>query len=138
MVEIDGRLILWQIRKFLSSHGINECMICCAYKSYSMRQCCVSHVLQSGELVLHSREFDVAAPQENGLLGRPLVETGETSMPGILLKSMRGEVLYFTYGDGSTDVDIAALIAHQKVHGRLGNLWATSPQRGTNLAICSE
>jgi hypothetical protein len=51
---------------------------------------------------------------------------------------MRGEVLYFTYGDGATDVDIAALIAHQKVHGRLGSLWATSPQRGTKLAICSE
>ncbi len=49
-----------------------------------------------------------------------LVETTETSMSGGQHKSMPGETLCFTYGGGATDVDITALIAHQKTHGLLG------------------
>ena len=60
-----------------------------------------------------------------------LVDTGETSMTGGRLKRVRDyvrdEAFCFTYGDGVADVDITALIAHHKVHRRLGTVTAVQP-----------
>lgn len=53
------------------------------------------------------------------------METSETSMSSGRLKSIRGEAFCFAYGDGATDVDIAALIAHQKAHGCLAAMWVS-------------
>ena len=34
MVEIGGQPILWHIMKIYASHGINDFVICCGYKSH--------------------------------------------------------------------------------------------------------
>jgi len=64
----------------------------------------------------------VSAPQEKGSSEGTVVETTETSMSGGQHKSMRGKALCFIYGHGATDVDIAALIAHQKTHDILDTM----------------
>jgi len=60
-----------------------------------------------------------------------LVDTGENSMTGGRLRRVReyvsSEAFCFTYGDGLADVDISALIAHHKLHGRLGTVTAVQP-----------
>ena len=38
MVEIGGQPILWHIMKIYASHGINDFMICCGYKSHIIKQ----------------------------------------------------------------------------------------------------
>ena len=60
-----------------------------------------------------------------------LVDTGETTMTGGRLKRVReyvaDESFCFTYGDGVADVDVTALIAHHKAHGRLATVTAVQP-----------
>jgi NDP-sugar pyrophosphorylase family protein len=36
MVEIGDRPILWHTMKFYSAYGVNEFIICCGYKGYSL------------------------------------------------------------------------------------------------------
>lgn len=61
-----------------------------------------------------------------------LVDTGENTMTGGRLKRVREyvkdeEAFCFTYGDGVGDVDISALIAFHKQHGKQATLTATRP-----------
>jgi|LauGreDrversion4_2_1035121.scaffolds.fasta_scaffold01035_3 hypothetical protein len=56
MVGIVGRPILWQIRKILGAHGINELRdLLCLQKLFD-EGVCVSYVLQSGELIFRTRK----------------------------------------------------------------------------------
>ena len=60
-----------------------------------------------------------------------LIDTGETTMTCGRLNRVRDYVgdrtFCFTYGDGVADVDITALIAHHKTHGRLATVTAVQP-----------
>lgn len=61
-----------------------------------------------------------------------LVDTGDDSMTGGRLKRvapyLKGEESFcFTYGDGVADVDIEALLAFHKSHGKEATLTATFP-----------
>jgi glucose-1-phosphate cytidylyltransferase len=61
-----------------------------------------------------------------------LVDTGADTMTGGRLKAvsrfLQGEEDFcFTYGDGVADVDVTALIAFHKAHGRRCTLTAVSP-----------
>ena len=61
-----------------------------------------------------------------------LVDTGENTQTGGRLKRVRDyvkdeEAFCFTYGDGVGDVDITALIAFHRAHGRQATLTATLP-----------
>mgnify|MGYP006277536595 FL=1 len=60
-----------------------------------------------------------------------LVDTGESTLTGGRLRRVRehlgDEPFCFTYGDGVTDVDIAALIAFHQAEGRKATLTAVQP-----------
>jgi glucose-1-phosphate cytidylyltransferase len=59
------------------------------------------------------------------------VETGENTMTGGRLRRVRhhlnGETFGFTYGDGVSDVDLKALVAFHKAHGRKATLTSVQP-----------
>lgn len=67
MVEIGGQPILWHIMKIYASHGINDFVICCGYKShiikrffhdYAIARADVSFDLRSNTMDIHRNEFD--------------------------------------------------------------------------------
>jgi glucose-1-phosphate cytidylyltransferase len=63
-----------------------------------------------------------------------LVDTGENTMTGGRLKRIapyvaEDESFCMTYGDGVGDVDITALIAFHKRHGKLATLTAVQPKQ---------
>jgi glucose-1-phosphate cytidylyltransferase len=121
MVEIGGRPILWHIMKTYSSHGIDDFVICCGYKGYTIKEYFsnyglhemsdVTFDLSSGELEVHRRR---AEPWRV-----TLVDTGENTMTGGRLKRvshhLRGETEFcFTYGDGVGNVDVTALVGFHR------------------------
>jgi glucose-1-phosphate cytidylyltransferase len=59
------------------------------------------------------------------------VDTGENTMTGGRLKRVRkhlgNETFCLTYGDGVSDIDIAASIKFHKAHGKLATLTAVQP-----------
>ena len=61
-----------------------------------------------------------------------LVDTGEDTMTGGRLKRVADyikdeEAFCFTYGDGLSDVDIAASIEFHRAHGKLATVTAVQP-----------
>lgn len=132
MVEIGGRPILWHILKIFSAYGINDFVICCGYKGYIIKEYFANYFLHMSDVT-----FDMTANSMDVHYKKAepwkvtLVDTGETSMTGGRLKRIRefvrDEAFCFTYGDGLADVDIKALIAHHKSHGRQATVTAVQP-----------
>jgi len=132
MVEIGGRPILWHILKIFSAYGITDFVICCGYKGFVIKEYFANYFLHMSDVTV---DISANSMQVHHKKAEPwkvtLVDTGENSMTGGRLRRVReyvsSEAFCFTYGDGLADVDISALIAHHKLHGRLGTVTAVQP-----------
>ena len=133
MVEIGGKPILWHILKMYSHHGINDFVICCGYKGYVIKEYFANYFLHTSDVT-----FDMAhnTMEVHHKRAEPwkvtLVDTGDESMTGGRLRRVADYVrdekeFCFTYGDGVSDVDIAASIAFHRSHGKAATLTATFP-----------
>jgi glucose-1-phosphate cytidylyltransferase len=84
----------------------------------------ISLDLASGDVHLHRRH------REDWRV--TLVDTGLDSMTGARVKRIapyigEDDVFLCTYGDGLADIDIAALIAYHRSHGRLATVTGVTP-----------
>ena len=132
MVEIGGKPILWHILKIYSAHGINEFIICCGYKGYVIKEYFQNYFLHMSDVTFHMKLNSMEVHQKNVEPWQiTLIDTGETTMTGGRLKRVREYVgdstFCFTYGDGVSDVDITALIAHHNTYNRIATVTAVQP-----------
>ncbi|WP_456301321.1 hypothetical protein [Alteromonas macleodii] len=56
MIDIGGMPILWHILKMYSTHGINDLIICCGYKSYIIKEYFANYFLHMSDVT-----FDIAS-----------------------------------------------------------------------------
>jgi len=133
LVEIGGKPILWHIMKTYSAHGVNDFLICCGYKGYLIKEYFANYFLHMSDVT-----FDMANNRMKVHQNKvepwnvTLVDTGEETMTGGRLKRVADyikdeEAFCFTYGDGVSDVDIGALIAFHREHGKLATVTAVQP-----------
>ena len=132
MIEIGGYPILWHIMKTYASHGINEFVICCGYKGYMIKEYFANYFLHMSDVTFDMGENRMHIHQRHAEPWRvTLVDTGESTGTGGRLKRVRDylgdEAFCFTYGDGVSDIDIPALIAFHKQHGKLATVTAVQP-----------
>jgi glucose-1-phosphate cytidylyltransferase len=133
MVEIGGRPILWHILKMYAHHGVNEFVICCGYKGYILKEYFANYFLHMSDVTFDMRSNEMRVHQKRAEPWQvTLVDTGDDSMTGGRLlrvaEYVRDEEAFcLTYGDGVSDVDIAATISFHKQHGRKATLTATYP-----------
>jgi glucose-1-phosphate cytidylyltransferase len=135
MVEIGGQPILWHVLKIYSQHGINDFVVCLGYKGYMIKEFFANYFLHTADVTFHMQENRM---QVHGHHTEPwrvtLVDTGENTSTGGRLKRITPyvadeETFCMTYGDGVGDVDITALIAFHKQHGKLATLTAVQPRQ---------
>lgn len=133
MVEIGDKPILWHIMKIYSAYGINDFIICCGYKGYVIKEYFANYFLHTSDVT-----FDIAnnKMEVHCRHAEPwrvtLVDTGDATMTGGRLRRVRSylqgeEAFCFTYGDGVSDVDINALLAFHRKHGKKATLTAVQP-----------
>jgi glucose-1-phosphate cytidylyltransferase len=133
MIEIGGKPILWHIMKIYSSHGIQDFVICCGYKGYIVKEYFANYFLHMSDVTFDMLKNEMQVHQRYAESWRvTLVETGDNTMTGGRLKRVadyvKGEEAFcFTYGDGVASVDIAALVAFHKRHGKLATITAVQP-----------
>ena len=133
MIEIGGRPILWHIMKIYAHHGIRDFVICLGYKGYMIKEYFANFYLHSSDITVETRTGDIHYHDTNAEDWRvTLVETGENTMTGGRLKRVLpyldpAEPFCMTYGDGVGDVDISALVAFHRSHGREATLTAVMP-----------
>lgn len=132
MVPIGGKPILWHIMKSYAYFGHKDFYVALGYKAETVKEYFLNYRalnsdftvdLESGALIPHQRdEVDWRVT---------LVDTGQQSMTGGRLKRMQrfvGDATFMlTYGDGVADIDIGALLAFHRNHGKLVTVSAVRP-----------
>ena len=132
MVEIGDMPILWHIMKIYSSHGFNDFVICLGYKGYVIKEYFANYFLHKSDVTINLKENSL---QVHDSYAEPwnitLVDTGLETMTGGRIKKVAqhlgNEPFLLTYGDGVSDVDITALMAFHKQHGKLCTVTAVQP-----------
>lgn len=133
MVEVGGKPILWHIMKIYSAHGVNDFIICCGYKGYIIKEYFANYFLHMSDVTFDMASNKMEVHSQNAEPWKvTLVDTGENTMTGGRLKRVANylqdeESFCFTYGDGVSDVNIAASIEFHKKHGKLATVTAVLP-----------
>jgi len=133
MIEIGGKPILWHIMKIYSYHGINEFIICCGYKGYVIKEYFANYFLHQSDITFDMSKNEMKIHHERAEPWKvTLIDTGEDTMTGGRIKRIKeyledDETFCLTYGDGLSNIDIAALIKFHKRHGKLVTLSAVFP-----------
>jgi glucose-1-phosphate cytidylyltransferase len=133
MVEIGGRPILWHIMKLYAAADVREFVLCLGYRGAMIKDYFLHYHAQNSDISLDLASGDVHLHRRHREDWRvTLVDTGLDSMTGARVKRIApyiGEdgVFLCTYGDGLADIDIAALIAFHRSHGRLATVTGVTP-----------
>jgi glucose-1-phosphate cytidylyltransferase len=133
MIEIGGRPILWHIMKVFAHHGFNDFIVCLGYKGYVVKEYFSNYVLHNADLTVDLAKGSIEYHATNHEPWRiTLVDTGAETMTGGRLKRVAryldpGEPFFLTYGDGVADVDLTALAAFHKAHGKQATVTAVAP-----------
>ncbi len=142
MVEIGGSPILWHIMKLYSFFGFDDFVICLGYKGYVIKEYFVNYCMHMSDITVDMCRNDVEFLKNAAEPWRvTLVDTGENTLTGGRVKRIReyigNETFLLTYGDGVADIDIAALVAFHKSHGKLATVTAVqAPGRFGSLDLC--
>jgi glucose-1-phosphate cytidylyltransferase len=133
MVEIGGRPILWHIMKIYGRHGFTDFMLALGYKGEVIKDYFLNYHARQSDLTVHlkSGRVDYGNPTaEDWRLS--LIDTGSKTMTGGRLLRLKphlqtGGTFLLTYGDGVSNVDLTALLAFHRAHGRMATVTAVRP-----------
>jgi glucose-1-phosphate cytidylyltransferase len=132
MIEIGGKPILWHIMKIYGSAGINEFVICLGYKGYVIKEYFANYYMHTSDVTfdLGKNSMHVHSSSTDPWTVT-LLDTGDATMTGGRLRRVApyigDQTFCATYGDGVSDVDIAALIAKHKGSGCAVTMTAVQP-----------
>lgn len=133
MIEIGTQPILWHIIKSYSYYGYNDFIICCGYKANVIKEYFSNYFLYCSDITFNFENQNSFIIQSS--IAEPwhvtVVDTGLDTMTGGRVKRIKkylnNETFMLTYGDGVCDVNIAALEAFHKQHGKLATITAVRP-----------
>ena len=123
MVEIGGKPILWHIMKSYAHYGYTDFIICAGYKQDVIKQYFFDYYLHNADVA-----FDLSTNTMQVLNSHAepwhvtVVDTGLATMTGGRIRRIRpyvgDETFLLTYGDGVSNIDINALEAFHRQHGK--------------------
>lgn len=132
MVEIGGWPILWHILNTYAAHGFADFVIASGYRgeqikqyfaNYRFQTCDVTVAMGSGKVEIsngRTPDWNVA-----------ITDTGLDTQTGGRVKRcakwIENSTFMLTYGDGVGDIDIRALVAFHRAHGKLATITAVRP-----------
>lgn len=132
LVTIGERPILWHILKHLRHHGIREFYIALGYRGEAVKRYFLDTLLLQGDLTVELPNGRVEwsrTAAEDWLVH--LIDTGSSTMTGGRLRRLQSHLrdgrFLMTYGDGVTDLDVAALLRFHAQHGREATITAVRP-----------
>jgi glucose-1-phosphate cytidylyltransferase len=134
MVEIGGRPILWHILKMYAGHGVTDFVLALGYKGHLIKDYFLNYEARTSDLTVTlgrraTVELHDSHPEEGWRV--TLAETGAEALTGARVRRAArytaGEPFCLTYGDGVADVDLTALLAFHRAHGRLATVTGVRP-----------
>lgn len=134
MVEIGGHPILWHLMKLLGAGGFDEFVVCTGYRGEAIKDYFLNYEARNRDFTVHlgSKEtITYHGEHEESDWAVTVVDTGPLTMTGGRVKRSQrfvgDETCLVTYGDGLADIDLAALVAFHRSHGRLATVTTVRP-----------
>jgi glucose-1-phosphate cytidylyltransferase len=134
MVEIGGKPILWHIMKVFAHHGFTDFVLCVGYRGQIIKDWFLNYDTSNSDFTItlgHPPQLEVHNPHAEQGWTVTVCDTGATTMTGGRVKQIARHVgpgpFFVTYGDGLADIDISALLATHRAHGRTATVTATRP-----------
>ena len=132
MVPIGGKPILWHIMKTYAHFGHKDFYVALGYKAEIIKEYFLNYRSLNADFSIDLATGVILPHQVDPVdWSVTLVDTGEKSMTGGRVKRMQkfigNETCMLTYGDGVADIDINALLAFHRSHGKLVTVSAVRP-----------
>ena len=142
MVEIGGRPILWHIMQLYVSQGFDDFFVALGYKGEALKEYFLNQRLLSSDLRIDFASERVESLSARGPSWRVnLFDTGHDTLTGGRLLRLESRLrdqgtFMLTYGDGLSDVDLSALLAFHRSHGRIATVTAVRPPQRNRFLDC--
>lgn len=127
MIEIGDMPIMWHIMKHYSYYGFKDFVILAGYKQYVIKEFFANYFLHNADVTFDMSNNGMEVLSSSSEDWRvTVVDTGLHTMTGGRVRRVRKylgeEPFMLTYGDGVSDVDLNALLAFHKSHGKIATL----------------
>jgi glucose-1-phosphate cytidylyltransferase len=132
MVEIGGIPIVVHIMSLYAAYGYEDFVIACGYRGDYIKEYFSNYQIKHSDWCINlgsgmRTPLRTTVPNWNV----SVIDTGSHTMTGgrvLRLQSLVGDRTFMvTYGDGVADIDVGALVAFHRSHGRLATLTAVRP-----------
>ena len=141
MVEIGGKPMLWHIMKHYAHYGYDDFVIALGYKGEYIKRYMIDYCSLESDVTVRLRDGSVSmhdADREDWTIC--LVDTGQPTATGGRIRRLAPhlgrETFMLTWGDGVSTVDLAALLAFHRAHGKLVTMTAVRlPARFGHLEL---
>ena len=132
MVRIGRKPILWHIMKTYAHFGHKDFYVALGYKAEVIKEYFLHYRTLNADFTVDLGTGVVTPHQLDEVDWRvTLGDTGQNSMTGGRVKRMQpfigNETCLLTYGDGVADIDLDALVAFHRSHGKLATVTAVHP-----------
>jgi glucose-1-phosphate cytidylyltransferase len=132
MVTIGGYPILWHIMKNYAYFGHSNFFLALGYKAGVIKDYFLHYRSLNADFTINLSNDNVTPLQTVEIDWKvSLVDTGLETMTGGRVKRMQSfigdETFLLTYGDGLANIDIEALIAFHRNHGKMVTISAVRP-----------
>ncbi|MGA2253780.1 MAG: glucose-1-phosphate cytidylyltransferase [Thermoguttaceae bacterium] len=135
MVEVGGRPILWHIMKTYAHNGFQEFVLCLGYRGNVIREYFLNYEAMNNDFTISlgagGRKIEYHGAHAEQDFCVTLVNTGTETMTGGRVKRIEpfidDDLFMVTYGDGLADIDIHALMAFHRAHGKMATVTAVRP-----------
>ena len=132
MVPIGGKPILWHIMQRYARYGHKDFYLALGYKAEVIKEYFLNYRALKADFTVDLASGCVTSHQHDPVDWRvTLIHTGDATMTGgraLRLREFIGnETCLLTYGDGVADIDIEALVAFHRRHGKLVTVSAVRP-----------
>ncbi len=134
MVEVGGRPLLWHLMKGFAHHGLRDFVLCLGYKGALIKEYFANYHLLNSDVTLELGTGGIEYRRGHLEDWRvTLADTGDDSMTGSRVRQAGryldadDDLFVCTYGDGLADLDVGALLAFHRRHGRLATVTGVRP-----------
>lgn len=134
MVGIGARPILWHIMKIFASQGHTDFKLALGYKGEMIKDYFLNYEAMNNDITIElgkPAQAQLHSCHEECGWKVTLSSTGERALKGARLKKVskyiKGDTFFMTYGDGVANVDMNALLAFHKAHGKMVTVSGVTP-----------
>jgi len=134
MVEVAGRPIVWHIMKGYAHYGVTDFVLCLGHLGNVIKDYFLHYEAINSDITVKlgsQGAIEYHRPPGEAEWSVTLADTGLEAMTGArvarIKRYVKGETFFLTYGDGVADLDLDALLAFHKKHGKVATVTGVVP-----------